>query len=319
MPNPKTQATVSDEHVDAVRRFNRFHTRLVGALGQRVLASPYSLPQTRVLYEIAHAPAGDPPVAGQLATRLGLDAGYLSRLLSGLQADGLLERAPAPGHARRQVLSLKPKGQRLVTKLEAASAGQVRGLLATLSVADQAALVGAMDRVRRLLGDAPDERLIVLRDAVPGDLGWIIHRQAVLYTREYGWDGSFETLVAEIVGQFGRSDQETARGRQRCWVAEREGEVIGSVFVVPKDELTAQLRLLYVDPSARGLGLGRRLVDECLRFARAAGYRRMVLWTNDVLVSARRIYQAAGFTLTEEERHHSFGKDLVGQYWGRDL
>lgn len=325
MPSRKTSPTrpaspeVRAEHIDAVRRFNRFHTRLVGALGQRVLASSYSLPQIRVLYEIAHAPAGDPPAAGQLAGQLGLDAGYLSRLLAGLQADGLIQRAPAPGHARRQVLSLTPKGQRVVTKLEAASAEQVRGLLAALSPADQAALVDAMGRVRRLLGDAPDDRVVILRDAVPGDLGWIIHRQAVLYTREYGWDRSFETLVAEIVGQFGRSEPAATPGRQRCWVAEREGEVIGSVFVVPKDETTAQLRLLYVDPSARGLGLGRRLVDECLRFAREAGYRRMVLWTNDVLVSARRIYQAAGFTLMEEERHHAFGKDLVGQYWGRDL
>ena len=310
---------VSAEHIDAVRRFNRFHTRLVGALGQRVLASSYSLPQIRVLYEIAHAPAGDPPAATQLARQLGLDAGYLSRLLTGLQADGLIERTASPGHARRQVLSLKPKGQRVVKKLEGNSSDEVRRLLAALSPADQAALVDAMGRVRRLLGDAPDDRVVILRDAVPGDLGWIIHRQAVLYTREYGWDRSFETLVAEIVGQFGRTEPQAQPGRQRCWVAEREGEVIGSVFVVPKDELTAQLRLLYVDPSARGLGLGRRLVDECLRFAREAGYRRMVLWTNAVLVSARRIYQAAGFTLMEEERHHSFGKDLVGQYWGRDL
>lgn len=307
------------EHVDAVRRFNRFHTRLVGALGQRLLASSYSLPQIRVLYEIAHAPAADPPSAGPLAGRLGLDAGYLSRLLTGLQTDGLIQRTPAPGHARRQVLSLTAKGQRAVNKLEAASAEQVRSLLAALSPADQAALVSAMGRVRRLLGDAPDDRLLILRDAVPGDLGWIVHRQAVLYAREYGWDRSFETLVAEIVGQFGRSETQAKAGRQRCWVAEREGEIVGSVVVVPKDELTAQLRLLYVDPSARGLGLGRRLVDECLRFAREAGYQRMVLWTNDVLVSARRIYQAAGFTLMEEERHHAFGKDLVGQYWGRDL
>lgn len=314
-PAPKA-AAVRAEHVDAVRRFNRFHTRLVGALGQRVLASSYSLPQVRVLYEIAHAPAGEPPAAGQLAGRLGLDAGYLSRLLSGLQADGLIGRAPAPGHARRQVLSLTPQGRRVVDQLEAASADQVRSLLSALSPADQAALVAAMGRVRRLLGDAPDDRVVVLRDALPGDLGWIIHRQAVLYAREYGWDRSFETLVAGIVGQF---DEPAAPGRQRCWVAEREGEVVGSVFVVPKDEATAQLRLLYVEPSARGLGLGRRLVDESLRFAREAGYRRMVLWTNDVLVSARRIYQAAGFTLQEEERHRSFGKDLVGQYWGRDL
>jgi GNAT superfamily N-acetyltransferase len=240
-------------------------------------------------------------------------------LLTGLQADGLIERTASPGHARRQVLTLKPKGQRAVKKLEGNSSEEVRGLLAALSPADQAALVDAMGRVRRLLGDAPDDRVLILRDAVPGDLGWIIHRQAVLYAREYGWDSSFETLVAGIVGQFGQTDTKAARSRQRCWVAEREGEVIGSVFVVPKDELTAQLRLLYVDASARGLGLGRRLVDECLRFAREAGYRRMVLWTNDVLVSARRIYVAAGFTLMEEERHHSFGKDLVGQYWGRDL
>lgn len=306
----------SDVEIAAVRRFNRFHTRLVGALNEHLLASDYSLPQVRVLYEIANAEEDRSPSARELGEVLRMDTGYLSRVVSGLEGDGLIARTPSADNAKRLALTLTAEGRRVFAGLNTASAEEVVGLLAPLSEAERGQLVGAMHRIRRLLGDAPAKRAFVLRDPEPGDLGWIAHRQGLLYAREYGWDWTFEALVAEIVGQFAK---EFIPGRERCWVAEMESEVVGSVFVVRQDHETAKLRLLYVDPAARGLGLGRRLVDECLGFARGAGYRRIVLWTNDVLVSARRIYEATGFSLIEEEPHRSFGQDLVGQVWGRDL
>ena len=306
----------SDADIAAVRRFNRFHTRLVGALNEHLLASDYSLPQVRILYEIANAQPESPPSARELGEVLRMDAGYLSRVVSRLEGDGLIARTPSADNAKRLALTLTAKGCRVFDGLNAASAEEVAALLASLSETERSQLVGAMRRVRRLLGDDPVERTFVLRDPGPGDLGWIAHRQGLLYAREYGWDWTFEALVAEIVGQFAKT---FVPGRERAWVAEMEGEVVGSVFVVRQDEDTAKLRLLYVDPVARGLGLGRRLVDECLGFAREAGYRRMVLWTNDVLVSARRIYESAGFSLIEEEPHRSFGQNLVGQVWGHDL
>lgn len=306
----------SDVEIAAVRRFNRFHTRLVGALNEHLLASDYSLPQVRVLYEIANAGEDRSPSARELGEVLRMDTGYLSRVVSGLEGDGLIARTPSADNAKRLALTLTAEGHRVFDGLNAASAEEVAALLEPLSETERGQLVGAMHRIRRLLGDAPVKRTFVLRDPAPGDIGWIAHRQGLLYAHEYGWDWTFEALVAEIVGQFAK---EFIPGRERCWVAEMEGEVVGSVFVVRQDDETAKLRLLYVDPAARGLGLGRRLVDECLGFARGAGYRRIVLWTNDVLVSARRIYEATGFSLIEEEPHRSFGQDLVGQVWGRDL
>lgn len=302
--------------IDAVREFNRFHTRLVGALNEHLLNSDYSLPQLRVLYEIANAPRSAAPSASELGQLLRVDTGYLSRLLAGLESDGLVSRVPSSDNAKRLQLTLTDRGREVFAQLNAASSEEIAALLQPLSTRDRLELVGAMARVRRLLGDTPADRTFTLRDPEPGDMGWIVHRQGRLYAEEYGWDWTFEALVAEIVGQFVRNLQ---CERERCWVAEREGEVVGSVFVVREDDETARLRLLYVEPSVRGLGLGRRLVDECLRFAAAKGYRRMVLWTNDLLVSARRIYEAAGFRLTEQENHHSFGKDLVGQVWVREL
>lgn len=307
---------VSDTDIAAFRRFNRFHTRLVGALNDRLLASDYSLPQVRILYEIANAPPDAPPSARELGGILRMDTGYLSRVVSRLEGEGLIERTPSPENAKRLALTLTPSGREVFAGLNAASAEEVVTLLAPLSEANRRQLVGAMRRIRRLLGDTSNDRTFILRDPAPGDLGWITHRHGALYAEEYGWDWTFEALVAEIVGQFAK---DFIPGKERCWVAELDGEIVGSVFVVRQDDETAKLRLLYVDPAARGLGLGRRLVDECVRFARASGYKRMVLWTNDVLASARRIYQAAGFKLIEEEPHHSFGKDLVGQFWGRDL
>lgn len=311
-----TAAPVSEEDITAVRRFNRFHTRLVGALNEHLLASPYSLAQVRVLYELANAPPDALPSARELGEVLRMDAGYLSRLVSGLEGDGLLQRNPAPDNAKRLLLALTERGREVFAKLNATSAGEVAELLAPLSPAGRGQLTGAMACIRRLLGDVPDARAFILRGPEPGDLGQVVHRQAALYAREYGWDWTFEGLISEIAGQFVRNFDPAS---ERCWIAEMEGEIVGSVFVVREDEHTAKLRMLYVDPVARGKGLGRTLVDECLRFARAKGYRRMVLWTNDILVSARRIYEAAGFELIEEEPHRSFGKDLVGQVWERTL
>jgi DNA-binding MarR family transcriptional regulator/GNAT superfamily N-acetyltransferase len=300
----------------AVRAFNRFHTRLVGALNEHLLGSGYTLPQARVLFEVGHAPPGAAPSARELSEWLRVDTGYLSRLVSGLESDGLIERAPSPHNAKRLQLALTAQGRKVFARLNKASAREIGGLLAPLSESERRELLVAMAQVRRLLGDSPPERSFTLRDPLPGDMGWIVHRQARLYAEEYGWDWTFEGLVAEIAGQFVQRFQPEC---ERCWVAEREGEVVGAVFVVREDAQTAKLRMLYVEPSARGLGLGRRLVDECLQFATARGYRRMVLWTNDVLLAARHIYQGAGFELVEEAPHHSFGKDLVGQVWARDL
>lgn len=309
-------SAVRDEDVAAVRQFNRFHTRLVGALNERMLATDYTLAQVRILHELACARPDAPPSARELGDVLQMDAGYLSRLLSGLESDGLLVRTPSPENAKRLALALSDSGREVYAGLNEASTREVGALLAPLSQEERSQVTGAMARIRRLLGDTPDTRTFILRDPRPGDLGWIVHRQAALYAKEYGFDWTFEGLVSEIAGKF---IAEFDPAHERCWIAEMEGEIVGSVFVVRQDEEVAKLRMLYVDPAARGRGLGRALVDECLRFARSAGYRRMVLWTNDILVSARRIYEAAGFELLEEERHRSFGKDLVGQIWGRNL
>jgi len=306
----------SPEAIAQVRAFNRFHTRLVGALNEHMLASGYSLPQIRVLYEVATAPSAAPPSASDLARRLQMDTGYLSRVLAGLEGDGLIRREPTQGNARRLALVPTEAGRAAYAGLDRASAAEVAALLAPLGEAERRQLVGAMATLRRLLGDAPAAGTVVLREPEPGDLGWVVHRQTRLYAAEYGWDGSFEGLAAEIAGRF---VTEFRPGLERGWIAERDGEILGSVLVVRQDEETAKLRLLYVEPAARGTGLGRQLVEQCLRFARAAGYARMVLWTNDVLVAARRVYEAAGFALVGEEAHHSFGKDLVGQTWEKRL
>ncbi len=311
-----TTPSVSADHIAAVRRFNRFHTRLVGALNESMLTSEYTLPQVRILYEVANAPGGQPVSAAKLRRDLALDAGYLSRLIAGLEKKGLLIRTPAPDNAKRLLLRLTDDGKAVFADLNATSAAEVATLLSDLSDSEQRQLVGAMDRVRRLLGNDSGDRTFLLRDPHPGDLGWVAHRQAVLYAREYGWDWTFEALVSEIIGRF-VNDFDAAR--ERCWIAESEGEIVGSVFVVREDDVTARLRMLYVEPSARGLGLGRRLVEECIRFARTKGYDRMVLWTNDNLEAARRIYETTGFSLDDEEPHFSFGKQLVGQTWSRDL
>ena len=307
---------VGEQHIEAVRQFNRFHTRLVGALDDRLLASDYGLPQVRLLYEIAQARAGRSLTAADLGRDLGLDPGYVSRLVGGLERQGLIERRPDPANAKRLALGLTRQGRAVFAALDRAAAMEVRALLATLTPADQAALTGAMARIRRLLGDVPAGGPIVLREPAPGDLGWIVHRQAVLYHQEYGWDWTFEALLAEIVGTY---VEEHRPLQERCWVAEREGEIAGAVFLVRHDADTAKLRLLYVEPEARGQGLGRRLVEECVRFARTAGYSRLTLWTNNVLTAARHLYESAGFELIEERAHKSFGRSLVGETWAKNL
>jgi DNA-binding MarR family transcriptional regulator/GNAT superfamily N-acetyltransferase len=310
---------VPDDRVAAVRRFNRRYTRVIGVLNEGLLASEFSLTEVRVLYELAHS---DAPTASELGAALGIDAGYMSRILGGFARRRLLARDPSPEDGRRSHLRLTRQGREVFARLDALASDEIRALLAPLPDPAQRRLLGAMREVERLLGgDAaatPEPRAapIVIRPPAPGDLGWVVHRHGALYAHEYGWDERFEALVARIVAEFGERHDPR---RERCWIAEHEGEIAGSVFLVRKSKTVAKLRLLLVEPSARGLGVGTRLVDECVRFARQAGYRTVTLWTNSVLHAARRIYEAAGFRLVHEEPHESFGHQLVGQTWELEL
>jgi DNA-binding MarR family transcriptional regulator/GNAT superfamily N-acetyltransferase len=302
------------ERVAAVRRFTRFYTRRIGVLHEGLLGSPFSLTEGRVVYELAQR---DGLTATELGRELGLDAGYLSRILRGFEEKGMIARRASEKDGRQQLLSLTPTGREAFAAIDARSRDEVGAMLAGLAEDDQAKLVGAMGRIEALLAPEPQRPAVfVLRPHRPGDMGFVIHRQAVLYHREYGWDESFEALVAEICAAFIKNFDPR---REHCWIAEIDGEIVGSVFLVNQSEKVAKLRLLYVERKARGLGLGRTLVRECIRFARAAGYTTLTLWTNDVLRAARKIYQAEGFRLIEEEPHRSFGHDLVGQNWALEL
>lgn len=296
--------------VQAIRGFNRFYTGRIGILRERLVNSDYSLTEVRVLYALAHR---EELTATGLVAELGLDPGYLSRLLRNLQDQGLVEKHRSGTDGRQSMLRLSPAGRAALLPLEKRTEEELMALLAPLSDGDQQALCGAMSMIRHLLGpgDAGQPQFM-LRTHRPGDIGWMIHRHAVLYAREYHWNEQFEALVAGIGARF--IERFDARF-ERCWIAERNGQIAGGVFVARRSASVAQLRMMYVEPQARGLGIGRRLVDECIRFAREAGYRRMELWTNRVLVSARRIYQAAGFEPVKSEPHHSFGHDLVGETW----
>jgi DNA-binding MarR family transcriptional regulator/GNAT superfamily N-acetyltransferase len=298
------------QRVEAVRRFNRFYTRQIGLLHEHLLRSPFSLAEARVIYEIAHRA---PTTATALSKELGFDAGYLSRILRGFQNRSLLARKPSQTDGRQSLLSLTERGQEAFARLNAESRSEIESLLSNLPGDDQARLVNAMQAIEGLLG-APPERTgpYLLRPHQPGDMGWVVNRHGVLYAREYGWNEQFEALVAEIVARF---IKQYDAARERCWIAERDGEPVGSVFLVQRSKTVAQLRLLLVEPKARGLGIGARLVNECVRFARHAGYRKIMLWTNSVLHAARHIYEAAGFRLVHEDPHHSFGHDLIGQTW----
>lgn len=312
--NSMTQSNIA-RSVAEVREFNRFFTGVIGVLSEGLLRTPYSLTEARVLFELAGQDGGGE--VGALRRGLGLDAGYLSRILARFEADGLVVRQRSGVDARRQVVGLTEQGRSVFAMLDERSAGEVAALLGRVSEQDQRRLLSAMRTIRGLLDDAnAPPRAVVLRAPGPGDYGWVVARHGALYATEYGWDATFEALVARIVADYvERHDAE----REAAWIAEVDGEPVGCLFCVAKDPRTAQLRILLVEPSARGLGIGTRLVEECIRFARRAGYTRLVLWTNDVLVSARRIYEAAGFELVEQEPHHSFGHDLVGQYWARPL
>ncbi len=300
--------------IDAMRAFNRFYTRRTGLLEEGLLKSDFSLTEVRVLYELAHAETLN---ASDLARELKLDMGYMSRILKRLHARALLQRSASKTDKRQSVLSLTTKGRKAFVPIEKATREQVAAMLDVVPADGKDKLLQSMQTIQRLLGERSETHTpFAIRDPRPGDIGWIVHRHGVLYAAEYGWDESFEGLVAEIAGTFIRTFDPK---REHCWIAEREGEVVGSVFLVRKSERVAQLRLLYVEPSTRGLGIGRRLVDECIAFANAKGYKTMTLWTNDVLASARKIYQAAGFELVKEERHYSFGKGLVGQNWDLKL
>ena len=295
--------------VDAVRRFNRFYTQQIGMLRQGLYGSPWSLAAARVLYELARA---DRPVtATDLARDLGLDPGYLSRILRGFAARGYVRKSHHAGDARRHDLTLTVAGRKAFAPLDRASRDEIAVLLAPLADDAQARLVDAMRTVETLLGNRSANAVpFVLRPHRPGDIGWVISRHGALYAQEYGWDASFEALVAEIAARFIRRYDPA---RECCWIAERDGVNVGSAFVVAKTPTTAQLRLLIVEPAARGAGIGRRLVAECIAFARQRRYRRMVLWTNRGLDAARHLYEDAGFHLVAEEPHRSFGMDLVGQ------
>ena len=305
----------TDERVQAVRAFNRFITASVGALDEGLLGSAFSLTEGRVLFELSRRETHG---VGDVRDALGLDSGYLSRILTRLERAELITRARATGDGRRQTVALTDAGRVEVTELDRRSSDANAAVLERLSDADQRLLLTAMGRVRRLLGDATVPRdVIVLRLFEPGDYGWVVSRHGALYASEYGWDERMEALVARIVADF-IEDREP--GRDNAWIAEVDGEPAGCVFCMRGDSAdTARLRLLLVEPGARGLGIGSRLVEQCLRFGRRAGYRRMTLWTQSVLESAHRIYAAAGFELVDSELHHSFGVDLVGQTWELDL
>lgn len=297
--------------VQEVRRFNRYYTRLIGLLDEHLPETGYSLPEGRVIYELATT---GQQTAADLSRSLEIDKAQLSRLVRTLTARGLVTSAVDANHAKKKPLSLTPAGRVAFAELDHGSHLRMAGLLEPVSEAGRKTLVSSLRRIQDTFG-AP-ERVpapVSLRRPVPGDLGWVIHRQAVLYAHEYGWDWTYEALVARILGEFAAGFDPA---REDAWIAERGGQIVGSIFLMAGDEPgVARLRLLYVEPGARGTGLGRRLVETCIARARELGYRRLTLWTNDVLTAARRIYQATGFELTAQAPHQSFGKALVGQTW----
>ncbi len=294
----------------AVRRFNRFYTKQIGLLQEHLWHSPFSLTQGRVIYELAHRTE---TTATAVGAELGLDAGYLSRILRVFQKRGIVQKQRSKTDGRETLLRLSARGQAAFAKLNADSQHDIAALLRALPSDAQSHLVDAMRAIEDLLGALPERTTpYTLRPHQPGDMGWVVERQGALYAQEYGWDMTCEALFAEIVARFlRRFDLQ----RERCWIAERDGARVGAVFLVKKSSTVAQLRLLHVEAGARGLGIGGRLVGECTRFAREVGYRKIVLWTNSVLHAARRIYEHAGYQLTAEDPHHSFGQDLIGQTW----
>jgi DNA-binding MarR family transcriptional regulator/GNAT superfamily N-acetyltransferase len=301
--------------VDEVRGFNRFYTRVLGLLRPHLVDSAFSLTEARVLFELAD---GDPMAVAELRRGLDLDAGYLSRILSRFIDDGLVDREPSTTDGRRQIVRLTVAGRAAFDELDALQADAIDRLVAPLDSGQRGELVGAMGRIRRVLDvEHPHSPGLVLRAPEPGDLGWVVEQHGARYGAEYGWGIEFEALVAGIVAEYGLHRDVR---REAAWIAELNGERVGSIFCTGSDTPgTAQLRLLLVEPGARGAGVGTRLVDECLRFARRSAYTRIMLWTNDILLAARRIYERAGFELDRSEPHALFGSGLIGEYWSRDL
>ena len=296
-------------HIDAVRRFNRFYTRRIGALQQGYMGSPFPLPQARVLYELGQR--GE-CTASELGSELDIDLGYLSRLLQGLKRQRLVLGERASHDARQVRLALTPKGRKAFAALDESSRRATGEMLAPLTGEQRSALIGALGTVEQVLEPRKASAEIALRAPRPGDMGWVVERHGVLYEREYGWGALFEALVADIVAKFLRDFDPK---RERCWIAESAGERVGSVFVVDEGRNTAKLRLLLIEPQVRGQGLGQRLVEECIAFARTSGYRKLVLWTHDNLTAARAIYTKLGFRLVKSEPHRQFGVAVVGEYW----
>jgi DNA-binding MarR family transcriptional regulator/GNAT superfamily N-acetyltransferase len=307
------ELTADNAAVAAVRRFNRFYTNMIGLLRGKYLDTPYSLTEARLLFELAQR---DTSEVADLRRTVDIDAGYLSRILARFEADGLITRQRSAADARRQVIRLTGTGRSAIAGLDARSAEQTRDMLAAVRDDDRHKLLDAMRVITETLTESPRPRGYLLRAPRPGDLGWVVQRNAAVYAEEFGWDTSYEALVARIVADYVDNRDPEA---EAAWIAEVDGTPAGCVFCVRENAKTARLRLLLVEPWARGLGIGSRLVDEVLRFAGQAGYSEVTLWTNDVLSDARRIYQRAGFTLDNESRHHSFGKDLTGQNWSRPL
>lgn len=304
----------SDQQISAVRAFNRFYTRKLGVLDQVLLNSPFSLSEARVLYELANR---QDPAAKQIGIELGLDPGYLSRIIQNFEQNGLITRKPLPSDRRQFRLGLTAKGRQAFAKVNRSSHDDVAHMLATLSGGDRQRLIEAMAVIERLLSaSSAATPPATLREPRPGDMGWVVQSHGSLYGREYGFDSSFEGLVAEIVAKFLSSFDAS---RERCWIAEIAGAPVGSVFLVRHTDDVAKLRLLLVDPAGRGQGLGQRLVAECIAFAKACGYRKITLWTQSILLGARGIYQKAGFALVASEPHRSFGQSLVGETWELQL
>ena len=303
----------ADTHVSAIRAFNRFYTRRIGVI-DGMASSPFSLAEARVLLELARR---ERPTATDIRKELGLDAGYLSRILRGFERQKLVRRAQSNRDERQKFLSLTPKGRKTFVTLNERSNRDAAAMIESLSATERRRLVDALRAIRLLLGDSPETRTpYLLRPHQPGDMGWVVERQSLLYVREYGWDETYEALAAEIVAQFIRNYDAK---RERCWIAEKDGARVGAVFAVKASEEVAKLRLLHVEPKARGLGIGKRLVEECVRFAHQTGYKKMTLWTSSILTAARHIYGQVGFRLVGQENQHGFGKNLTMETWELDL
>ncbi len=310
----QTKQLPETDRIDAVRRFNRFYTQKIGVLQSGLLDSAFSLTEGRVLYELAHRKN---TTASDLIRDLGLDAGYLSRILRRFKKSGYVTKTRSDVDGRQSHLAFTPKGLEAFRPLDRRSHDQIFGLLKSLPASEQDRLVKSMETIEALLSPrASSPTPYSLRPHRPGDIGWVVHRHGVLYAQEYGFDETFEALVADICAQFIRSYDAK---RARCWIAEKDGEIVGSVFMVKQSAKVTKLRLLLVEPKARGLGIGHKLIDECITFARFAGYRKITLWTNNVLHAARHLYEDGGFIMRGQERHHSFGKELIGETWELEL